>query len=229
MSITHAKVSAVPDGTDTSVVRPSDWNAAHSVSVLELPSGSVPTVPVPGSVIVFADYAAGSRIPVMTSATTPTGTASDSSHYDAPHAAWTAMPGTPSQGAGVGWLDNGGATPQWIQYQFTSGQTITSYSLRAWWTDNYPSRTPKDWTLDGSNDGTSWDTLDTVTGYTPVSSSAYVTFTVDTPGTYTYYRLNITANNGDTYIGVGGLYLYGQGTVVVLWAMNDDGTKTQIT
>lgn len=31
MSITHAKVSAVSDGGDTSLVRPSDWNAAHAL------------------------------------------------------------------------------------------------------------------------------------------------------------------------------------------------------
>jgi hypothetical protein len=33
MTITHAKVSAVADGTDASKVRPSDWNAAHSLSL----------------------------------------------------------------------------------------------------------------------------------------------------------------------------------------------------
>lgn len=33
MTITHAKVSAVADGSDTSKVRPSDWNAAHVVSL----------------------------------------------------------------------------------------------------------------------------------------------------------------------------------------------------
>lgn len=34
MSITHLKVSTVPDGADTSVVRPSDWNADHVVSIV---------------------------------------------------------------------------------------------------------------------------------------------------------------------------------------------------
>lgn len=30
MSITHVFVSAIADGADTSVVRPSNWNASHS-------------------------------------------------------------------------------------------------------------------------------------------------------------------------------------------------------
>ena len=31
ITVTHSKVSAIPDGTDTSVVRPSDWNATHTL------------------------------------------------------------------------------------------------------------------------------------------------------------------------------------------------------
>jgi hypothetical protein len=32
VAITHTKVSAIPDDADTSLVRPSDWNAAHTVA-----------------------------------------------------------------------------------------------------------------------------------------------------------------------------------------------------
>ena len=31
VTVTHTKVSAIPDGTDTTVVRPSDWNASHTL------------------------------------------------------------------------------------------------------------------------------------------------------------------------------------------------------
>lgn len=31
-TITHSKVSSIPDGADTTLVRPSDWNASHSFS-----------------------------------------------------------------------------------------------------------------------------------------------------------------------------------------------------
>lgn len=33
ISVTHSFVSAIPDGTDTSLMRPSDWNAAHTLSM----------------------------------------------------------------------------------------------------------------------------------------------------------------------------------------------------
>src|SRR3990167_6453498 len=32
MAITHSKVSAVVDGSDTDLVRPIDWNAAHTIA-----------------------------------------------------------------------------------------------------------------------------------------------------------------------------------------------------
>lgn len=31
VTVTHTKVSAIPDGADTTVVRPSDWNASHTL------------------------------------------------------------------------------------------------------------------------------------------------------------------------------------------------------
>lgn len=38
VSVTHTKVSAKSDGADTALVRPSDWNASHTVTY---PSGAV--------------------------------------------------------------------------------------------------------------------------------------------------------------------------------------------
>lgn len=48
-----------------------------------------------------------------------------------------------------------------IQYQFPSGNayTITSYTLTS--ANDEPTRDPHSWQLQGSNDGTSWTTLDT--------------------------------------------------------------------
>ena len=40
LSVKHSKVSAIPDGADTSVVRPSDWNADHTFAGAT--SGGIP-------------------------------------------------------------------------------------------------------------------------------------------------------------------------------------------
>ena len=40
ITVKHNKVSTVPDGDDTSVVRPSDWNADHTlVGTIDVPNG----------------------------------------------------------------------------------------------------------------------------------------------------------------------------------------------
>lgn len=63
-----------------------------------------------------------------------------------------------------------------------------------------PGRDPKNWQFEGSNDGSTWTTVDTRTNET--FSNRFQTkvydFSNDTP--YLYYRINITANSGDSYI-----------------------------
>ena len=86
----------------------------------------------------------------------------------------------------------------WLRYDFGTGvaQTIKRYDITS--ANDVPARDPKDWQLQGSNDGTNWTTVDTRTGQ-PSFPNRYQTmsFTVASPGAYRYYRLNVTANNGD--------------------------------
>jgi hypothetical protein len=53
--------------------------------------------------------------------------------------------------------------------------------------------------VQGSNDNSSWTTVDTITGETFASRGLRKEYTCDTPGTtaYRYYRLYINANNGN--------------------------------
>jgi len=61
-----------------------------------------------------------------------------------------------------------------------------------------PARDPRDWQFQGSNDGTNWTTVDTRTGQASWPNRYQtISFTVASPGAYRYYRLNVTANNGD--------------------------------
>jgi hypothetical protein len=149
------------------------------------------------------------NIPVMTSDTAPSGVCSASSSYGAT-APWRAFDyGNPADGwGGIGWITNGGGTPAWLQYQFDSPVTIAEYSFRAWWSDAYPGRTPKTWTFQGSSDGSTWVDLDSQTDWVVPNSGDYFAFPIASPASYAYYRLYVTANNGDWYVGVGGLRMY---------------------
>jgi predicted alpha-1,2-mannosidase len=83
----------------------------------------------------------------------------------------------------------------WLEYQLTGDQTVRKYALTS--ANDFPTRDPKDWQLQGSEDGQSWTTVDTEKGQTFANRFTSHVYTVADPGAYTYYRLNITANNGE--------------------------------
>jgi len=82
----------------------------------------------------------------------------------------------------------------WLQYQLTGPKTAAKYTLTTG--NDSAGRDPKNWTLQGSTDGSAWTTIDTRTNQL-AGAERQKTFTYDvaTPGSYTYYRLNISANN----------------------------------
>ncbi len=143
-------------------------------------------------------------IPRMTSDITPSGIASASENYVLTPP-WQSM-ATP--GLYNGWITNGSVLPQWLKYKYSGAKTAIAYGFRPWWADTYPTRTPTAWTFQGSNDNSAWTTLDTRSGFTPSSPSIDFVFAVASPAPYLYYRLNISANGGDTYTGVGEFLIF---------------------
>jgi len=138
-------------------------------------------------------------IPTMTSNTTPSGIASADSSYNSAYDAWKAMDKTNTDY--FCWYTSPSNTyPHWLQYQFTSGKTITSYSITS---RNYDNNTsPKVWKLQGSNTGTSWTDLDTRSGQS-FSQNEKKIYTISNTNSYTYYRLYITAGADNQAVGVG--------------------------
>lgn len=90
-----------------------------------------------------------------------------------------------------------GRTNLWVQYQSTVAAIVTWYTITS--ANDVPGRDPKDWTLAGSNDGVNWTTIDTRTGETFAARLQKKTYLINNNMTaYSYYRLTITANNGQT-------------------------------
>ena len=102
------------------------------------------------------------------------------------------------------------ANTGWLQIDLGSGNEVIigTYALQANSIPE-PTRMPKDWTLLGSNNGTDFDTLDTVSGETAWGDEEKRTYTCDVVTTaYRYFRLNVTLNNGHAYVQMGELFLY---------------------
>lgn len=76
--------------------------------------------------------------------------------------------------------------------------TLTGYSIRTASEFNYYDRRPKSWVLQGSNDYSKWDDIDAVTDDTriPGECLSLTHFTLNTPVTYKYYKLQIEKTQG---------------------------------
>src|SRR5690349_11271271 len=84
----------------------------------------------------------------------------------------------------------------WAQYTLDAPAEVIKYALTS--ANDAPERDPRDWTLQGSADGSTWTTVDTQTGQTFTERFQTKTYTVADPGTFGIYRLNITGHpSGD--------------------------------
>ncbi|WP_055585733.1 ThuA domain-containing protein [Streptacidiphilus griseoplanus] len=84
----------------------------------------------------------------------------------------------------------------WITEKLDKPVAISQYALTS--ANDYPGRDPKDWTLQGSADGSSWTTLDTRSGQSFPDRFQTRQFTFGNTTAYPFYRLNITANSGES-------------------------------
>ncbi len=146
-------------------------------------------------------YAARLPVPLINLAFS--GTASDSNNSAATNTA-SAF----DQNFGSFWFHGG--TTGWLRYDFgvNSAQIIKRYTVVS--APLIPERDPKDWQFQGSNDGTTWTTLDTQTNQTFEFRAYQRFFDIGNSTAYRYYRLNVTANNGDaTFLHLSELGLWG--------------------
>lgn len=123
-------------------------------------------------------------IPKMTSNTTPSGVAFANGSNGA-NLPWRAF----DQNTGLAWQSSTNNTGI-LGYQFTSGKIIKQYAFLSWSTNTF---NPRDWTFQGSNDGVSYTTIETVSAFTTVANTWYVRNISSNTTSYTYYRMNITA------------------------------------
>ncbi|MFG1992682.1 ThuA domain-containing protein [Actinoplanes sp. NPDC048988] len=94
----------------------------------------------------------------------------------------------------------------WVVYELASPAKITGYALTS--ANDFDGRDPRDWTLQGSADGSAWTDLDRRTGQTFPERFQTRRFGIANPADFTFYRLNITANSGEPLIQLADLRLF---------------------
>lgn len=187
---------------------PATWNAGTLPKVGDVVASNNFTVTIDQninvSLLTNTAQTGVSAVPVMTSATTPSGIVTSSGNYDAARAAWNAF-----AASGI-WISGGGSfPPQWIAYEFTSPKIIGSYSFNSGWA---LSAMPKDFLFQGW-DGSSWVTLHTVTGNT---NTTYTSPSIGNTTAYIAYRFYTTAINqtnpaGDQFVSMSAIKMFESG------------------
>ncbi len=158
------------------------------------------------SVFSYPYYFIDSRVDLRklgSSDLTGTGTASESAYY--PN-----YPGSQAFDNSTDYINSVWAvasTTAWLKYDFgvSTPRVVIRYTLRGQAT--LPQRSPKNWTFEGSNDNTNWVVLDTRTNQT--SWAGQNIYDISNTTAYRYYRINITANNGEAYTCISEMELIG--------------------
>ncbi|MEV0825211.1 GH92 family glycosyl hydrolase [Nonomuraea rubra] len=78
----------------------------------------------------------------------------------------------------------------WAQYDLSEPVAVVHYSLTS--ADDAPERDPRDWELQGSQDGRTWTILDTRAGETFTARHQRKEYRFGNTTAYAHYRLNIT-------------------------------------
>lgn len=101
------------------------------------------------------------------------------------------------------WQSGGAAFPHWLQVDLGSAAQLETYDITAR-ADAQLARTPYTWVFQGSNNASDWTDLDTRTAEAFTSLGQKRSFAIASPGSYRYYRVYITANqgSGDNYTAI---------------------------
>jgi hypothetical protein len=155
-----------------------------------------------GKQISFKKIYTDNLIPIMTSNIAPSGIASASDETSTP--AFRAFDG---KSLSNNYWGANAKTYGWIAYDFKVPTLVARYDLTVI-LDN-PKIPPKDWTFEGSNDGSNWTILDTQTNQSTWVNNVPNIYNINNYVYYQRYRLNATSNNGAVSLGIGEMRMYG--------------------
>ncbi|MDQ0793268.1 GH92 family glycosyl hydrolase [Streptomyces sp. B1I3] len=94
--------------------------------------------------------------------------------------------------SGTKWLAF--APSGWVEFDLAEPTKVLTYALTS--ANDHDERDPRDWTLKGSADGSTWTDLDTRTGQTFSERFQTKSYDFTTDTAYQHFRLEITRNNG---------------------------------
>jgi hypothetical protein len=146
--------------------------------------------------------------PQMTGANTPNPYAAAASGESVGFEAWRAFDRVYTRTSGWGVATSTG----WLSMDFGSGNSVVidGYTIFG---SSTQAQNPRNWSLQGSNNNTSWTDVHIVSGAAAIgASSDYVATSIGNTTGYRYYRINVTLNGGSVQLAIVELELYQQFT-----------------
>ncbi|PKV52392.1 PKD repeat protein [Aquimarina sp. MAR_2010_214] len=95
----------------------------------------------------------------------------------------------------------------WVQYKASKSYVLSSYTITS--ANDAAERDPKNWTLQGSTNGSSWQNIDQKFNQDFLNRNQKRTFQVSTTSSYQYYRLSMSNNSG-TILQLSEIELFGK-------------------
>lgn len=113
----------------------------------------------------------------------------------------------------------------WIQYQAPSSYVVKSYTITS--ANDFPERDPLSWTLQGSNNGSTWTTIDTRSNQDFPNRFQTRVFRFTNSTAYQYYRFNLSNNSG-TILQLAEIELYGTASTARVGKQDEFGAIKMI-
>jgi hypothetical protein len=119
--------------------------------------------------------------------------------------AWKAFDGTTGM-----WTSTG--STGWLKLDLGSAKSLGKYGWKSGPSGN-PQQHPRNWTFSGSNDNSTFNTVDTQTAIASVGSSVTQLFTMSPTVAYRFWKFDVTVINGGSNVEFDEFYLYQAATV----------------
>jgi hypothetical protein len=188
---------------DGSPIQPITTGIYHSYSesgnyTVELTSRGINNEPISVKLEVIIDHLTNADAPLITASNETVGMPASNVMDGLTSTNWKATP-RPSV-----------AAPQWLKFQYSSPQVFNAVTLTSCaynFKEGYASSDPRDWTIEGSNDGASWKILDIRNFSTSIPAYCWAVrgdetqhqvakqFNFTNTSAYSYYRIKITDSN----------------------------------
>ncbi|MNC00555.1 F5/8 type C domain protein [compost metagenome] len=139
-------------------------------------------------------FGVGSSIPIMTSNTAPRGVITSNITPLATTFLYNAFDNNTT----TFFHSQAGTTKGWLAYEFATSTKIIGYSILS--QADYGNRCPKNWTFEGSNNGSTWTVLDERQNENVWINNKKNKYFFANNVSYKMYRINISANNGAEYL-----------------------------